>query len=158
MESMRSRSDIAFEESVWAAVIVEQGPVGARCRDFYREHVLKYKKHGLDVALAASIVGETLASNRLRFSSGLAAFNLLVTAVERLGEAVDGQVPRAALVDAMLMSKLGMSEIYHELASIADSADVQAMPSSDETRQMIDESSEEIAEFRDVHAVTKGRL
>ncbi len=77
MESRTGRSDIAFVESVWVAIAPTGGAVTASCRDSYRDKVLSYRGLGLDVATVATLITDQLDSNRRRFSSGLAAFNLL---------------------------------------------------------------------------------
>jgi len=151
MGDTASRADIAFEEAVWVEIAAHHGPVGAACREAYRDKVLRWRGLGLDVPAAAALVGDVLALQRDRFGAGLAAFKLLVATVESLGAVVEGTAEQAEVVDLMLAAKLGMAEIYHELAGIAAESDVHDLPSTQETAQMIAESTEELEGFRALH-------
>lgn len=151
MDATPSRAEIAYEEAVWAELLDGDGVVGASCRSAHRDAVAHYRALGLPPADAAAIVAERLAIAKARFSSGLAAFQLLLAAVDRLGEVVDGEVDVPVLVDLMLACKLGMAEIYDELATLADAADVPDLPPPSETALMVAESRAQLDEYRALH-------
>lgn len=151
MDQSTSRAELAFEEAVWADVMGRLGAVGARCREVYRDAVAKYRSLGLTPSGAGVIVADRLSQEQARFASGLAAFQLLTSAVERLGDVVDGKVDVPVLVDLMLATKLGMAEIYHELAGIADAADVADLPPDRETAHLVEESRAQLEEYRALH-------
>ncbi|TNF37886.1 MAG: hypothetical protein EP329_01960 [Deltaproteobacteria bacterium] len=153
MVDTASRGDIAFEEAVWVGVAGRHGAASAMCREAYRDRIQRWRALGLEVDAAAELLADLLDLQQQRFASGLAAFKLLVATVESLGAAVEGTASQTELVDLMLSAKLGMAEIYHELAGIAAVADVPDLPSTQETSQMVAESTAELEDFRLLHSV-----
>ncbi|PIE17875.1 MAG: hypothetical protein CSA66_05315 [Proteobacteria bacterium] len=152
MADLKSRADLAYEESVWATVARDQGLVGAACRQAYRDRILRMRALRIDTDAAAALVADARAGYQARFASGLAAFKILTSTIERLGDVFDGHLDRGALVDLLLETKLRMAEIYHELAGIADHADVPDLPCSAETAELVADCRAELEQARAANA------